>query len=70
MDYVGSSSTRVHIGNKEGGNVTWKDKLSHYQGMIFDFASHEFRMYSEPLVEVSNLDDERFYSLLEAINRP
>ena len=27
-------------------------------------------MYSEPLEEVSNPDDERFYSLLEAVNRP
>ena len=30
MGYVGSSSNRVHIGNKEGGNVTWEDNVSHY----------------------------------------
>ena len=38
--------------------------------MIFDVASHEFRMYFELSEEIPNLDDERFYSLLEAVNRP
>ena len=68
--YVGSSSIRIHVGNEEGGNLTWKDNLNHDQEMIFDAVGHEFRMYSEPLEKVPNLDDERFYSLLDAVNRP
>ena len=60
----------AHVGNEEGGNVTWEDNLNYYQGMIFDAVGHEFRMYSEPSKEVLNSDDERFYSLLEAVNRP
>ena len=31
VDYVGSSSTEVHVGNEKGGNVTWEDNLSYYQ---------------------------------------
>ena len=42
VSYVGSSSTRVHIGNEEGDNVTQEDNLSHYQKMIFDAAGHEY----------------------------
>ena len=59
-----------HVGNEEGDNVTWEYNPSRYQGMIFDAASHEFRMYSKPSEEVPNPDDKRFYSLLEAVNRP
>ena len=33
--------------------------------MIFYIIGHEFGMYFEPSEEVSNPDDERFYSLLE-----
>ena len=69
MDYVGSSLTDAHVGNEEGGNVIQEDNLSCYQGMIFNAASHEFGMYFEPLEEVPNLNDERFYSLLEPVNR-
>ena len=47
MGYVGSRSTGVHVGNEEGGNVTWEDNLSRYQGMIFDVVGYEFGMYSE-----------------------
>ena len=38
--------------------------------MIFDVAGHEFGMYFEPLEELPNPDDQRFYSLLETVNRP
>ena len=38
--------------------------------MIFVAASHEFGMYSKPSEEVPNPDDERFYSLLEVMNKP
>ena len=58
MGYVGSSLTKVHVSNKEGRTVTWGDNLSRYQGMIFNAAGHEFRMYSEPSKEVPNLNDE------------
>ena len=38
--------------------------------MIFDVAGQEFGMYSESLEELPNPDDQRFYSLLEAVNKP
>ena len=38
--------------------------------MIFYAAGHEFGMYSEPSKEDPNLDDQKFYSLLEAVNMP
>ena len=38
--------------------------------MIFDATDHDFGMYSEPSKEVPNPDDERFYNLLEVVNRP
>ena len=69
MGYVGSNSSGVHVGNEEGGNVTWEDNLSRYQRMIFDVASQDFGMYFEPSKEVPNPNIERFYNLLEAINR-
>ena len=37
---------------------------------IFYTAGHEFEMYSEPSEELPNLNDKRFYSLLEVVNRP
>ena len=67
MGYV---SNGIHIGNEEGRTVTWEDNLSRYQEMIFDTTGHEFGMYSEPSEEVPNPDDERFYSLLKAMNKP
>ena len=70
MGYVGSSLTRAHIISKEGGNVTCKDNRSRYQGMIFDVAGHDFGIYSKPSEKVPNPNDERFYSLLEVVNRP
>ena len=70
MDYVGSSSTGGHVSNENGGNATWENNLSHYQGMIFYATSHEFGMSSQTLENVLNLDDERFYSLLEIVNKP
>ena len=69
MGYIGSSSTGVHVGNEEGGNVTWENNLCHYQEMIFDTVDHEFGMYSEVSEEVPYPDDGRFYNLLEAVNR-
>ena len=60
----------LYLGGCYSGNVIWEDNLSRYQEMIFDVASHEFRMYFELSEEIPNLDDERFYSLLEAVNRP
>ena len=47
--------------------MTWEDNLSRYQGMIFYATGHEFGMYFEPLKEAPNPNDERFYSLLEAV---
>ena len=38
--------------------------------MIFYATGHEFEMSFESLEEVPNPDDERFYSLLEAMNKP
>ena len=38
--------------------------------MIFYAADHEFEMYYEPSEEIPNLDDERFYNLLEVVNMP
>ena len=37
--------------------------------MIFNVAD-DVGIYSEPSKEVPNLDAERFYSLLEIVNRP
>ena len=37
--------------------------------MIFYAAGHEFGMSSDPLEDVSNLNDERFNSLLKAMNK-
>ena len=70
VGYIGSSSIGVHVANKEGGNVNWKDNFSRYQGMIFVAIDHEFGMYSEPSEEVPNPNDENFYSLLETVNMP
>ena len=70
MDYVGSSSTRVYVGNEEGGNVTWEDNFSCYQQMIFYADGYEFGIYSEPSEKVPNSDTEIFYSLLKGVNRP
>ena len=70
MGYIGSSSTKAYVDKEKGGNVTWKDNLSRYLGMIFDATGHEFEMYFKPSEEVPNLDDERFHSLLEAVNMP
>ena len=50
--------------------MTWEDNLCRYQEMIFHATGREFGMYSKPLEEVPNPNDERFYSLLEAVNRP
>ena len=60
----------IGIHNEEGGNITWEDNLNHYQGMIFNVVSHEFGLYSKPSEEVPNLNDERFYCLLEEVSRP
>ena len=38
--------------------------------MIFDVAGQEFGTYSESSKELPNPDDQRFYSLLEAVNKP
>ena len=38
--------------------------------MIVYAMGREFGMYSEPSKEVPNPSDERFYRLLEAVNRP
>ena len=70
VDYVGSSSREFHVGNEKGGNVTQEDNLTRYQGIIFYAVGHEFGMYSKPSKEVPNLDDKKFYSLLELANRP
>ena len=60
MNYVGRGFTGTHVDNEEDGNVTWDNNFSHFQGMIFDVAGHEFEMYYEPSKKVSNSDDERF----------
>ena len=69
MGYVGSSTTAVHVGNIEGGNVTREDNFSCYQGIIFVATSHEFEMYSKPWEKDPNLDADRVYSLLEVVIR-
>ena len=38
--------------------------------MIFYAAGYEFGLYFEPLEELPNLDNKRFYSLLKAVNKP
>ena len=38
--------------------------------MIFDVAGQEFVMYSESSIKLPNPDGQRFYSLLEAMNKP
>ena len=50
--------------------MTCEDNLNRYQGIIFYDVGYEFGMYSKPLEEVPNSDAERFYSLLEVVNRP
>ena len=70
MGYVGSGSTGTHVGNEESNNVTWEDNLCCYQGIIFDAAGYEFGMYFESSREIPNPNDERFYNLLETVNRP
>ena len=70
VGYVGSSSTGVHVDNKEGGNGTWEDNISRFQGTTVYAIGHEFGMYSELSEEVPNPSDERFYRLLKAVNRP
>ena len=47
MSYVGdSSSSRIHVGDWDMGNVNQEGNLNHYQEMIFDAATLEFGMCS------------------------
>ena len=38
--------------------------------MILDATSPEFEIYFQPSIEVTNLEGERFYGLLEVVNIP
>ena len=60
----------VHVGNEEGDNVTQEDNLSHYQGMIFTLLAMSLECILNLRKRFPNPDDQRFHSLLEAVNRP
>ena len=58
------------MGDGDIGNVNWEDNINCYEEMVFDAAEPEFEMCSQPFSKVSNLNAQRFYSILEATKEP
>ena len=56
----GSSSSGIHMGDRDMDNVNWEDNLNLYQEMVFDAARLEFKMCSQPSSEIPNLKGGRF----------